>query len=104
MPIETDFHLVFVSRMPSFQRGETQLEEEDCDLYPAIEGKVNLCEVAREQIYLSIPLKPVCREACSGLCVTCGGNRNLEPCSCERDPGPRNPLTIPFLPRRPGGG
>jgi DUF177 domain-containing protein len=47
------------------------------------EGKGLLLEdVLREQVLLSVPLKVICREDCKGLCPTCGGNRNTEPCSC----------------------
>jgi len=34
-------------------------------------------------------MKPLCREACLGLCPVCGINLNSERCSCEtswRDP------------------
>jgi DUF177 domain-containing protein len=37
----------------------------------------------REQFYLSLPMKPLCRSDCRGLCVVCGTNLNREPCSCK---------------------
>src|SRR3569623_1413651 len=36
----------------------------------------------REQILLIMPINPVCREACAGLCPTCGVNRNDPACAC----------------------
>jgi uncharacterized protein len=39
-------------------------------------------EIAREQVLLSLPLKPLCREECLGLCPSCGTDRNLTPCTC----------------------
>ena len=39
-------------------------------------------EMIREQIFLTLPMKRLCREACAGLCPTCGVNRNTRPCSC----------------------
>ncbi|HZE28181.1 MAG TPA: DUF177 domain-containing protein [Terriglobales bacterium] len=39
-------------------------------------------DALREQVLLSVPLKVVCREDCKGLCPSCGGNRNAQPCSC----------------------
>ncbi len=40
-------------------------------------------DVLREQMLLAIPLKTVCREDCKGLCSHCGGNLNVEQCSCD---------------------
>ena len=34
-------------------------------------------------IQLAIPMKPLCRESCLGLCPQCGTNRNGEGCSCQ---------------------
>ena len=38
--------------------------------------------LAVEQIYLELPLKPICREDCRGLCTKCGCNRNRVECGC----------------------
>lgn len=36
----------------------------------------------REEIMLDYPLKPLCDEACKGLCPKCGKNLNEGGCSC----------------------
>ncbi len=36
-----------------------------------------------EQLELNIPMKPLCRPDCKGLCPTCGADRNETACSCE---------------------
>ena len=39
---------------------------------------------------LALPMKPLCREDCRGLCRVCGANRNTAPCTCDpRPPDPR---------------
>ena len=39
---------------------------------------------------LALPMKPLCREDCRGLCPACGGNRNLVACACASPaPDPR---------------
>jgi uncharacterized protein len=80
-PLSFPFHLLFVTAERS-EPGETQLQAGDCDLYPHTDGKVDLSAVAREQIYLQLPLKPVCREGCRGLCPTCGEDLNRGACPC----------------------
>jgi len=39
-------------------------------------------EMVREQFFLTVPLKRLCREECRGLCPTCGSNRNDARCAC----------------------
>lgn len=79
-----EFHLTLVpaDKVVDSTTGEHQIQEADCDLYPFIAGKVDLAAVAREQIYLQMPLKPVCEESCRGLCSSCGDNLNRGPCRC----------------------
>jgi uncharacterized protein len=44
---------------------------------------VDLTGEVREAIILALPGYPVCREACQGLCMTCGANLNTASCSCR---------------------
>ncbi|NIV30868.1 MAG: DUF177 domain-containing protein, partial [Anaerolineae bacterium] len=39
----------------------------------------------REQAWLAIPMKPLCRADCKGLCPQCGATLNLESCACETE-------------------
>jgi uncharacterized protein len=52
------------------------------DTYPITHDQVDLELVAREAILLSLPLAPLCREECAGLCLTCGADLNDGACSC----------------------
>ena len=52
------------------------------ETYPIRQDAIDLELVAREAILLDLPLAPLCREGCAGLCVTCGANRNDGACSC----------------------
>lgn len=44
--------------------------------------RIDLEPVAREAILLDLPLAPLCRQDCAGLCPTCGANRDDDPCDC----------------------
>jgi DUF177 domain-containing protein len=73
---------------------EREIDEDDLALTPFDGIHIDLSEMAREQIHLLVPLKPLCGETCAGLCPRCGANRNLEPCGCpEGSPG-GDPLTL----------
>lgn len=43
---------------------------------------LDLTEAVRQYAAMSLPMKPLCRPDCAGLCPTCGHNLNLGPCSC----------------------
>lgn len=64
---------------------EDGLEMDDADpsVVPYDEPTIDLALVAREQCYLAVPMKPLCRPDCQGLCPHCGINRNLGTCTCE---------------------
>lgn len=82
--VDSPFHLTFVKKEVPAHSGESKIEDADCDLYPAPDGRVDLDAIVREQLYLQIPLKPVCAASCRGLCKTCGENLNRGPCRCVR--------------------
>jgi uncharacterized protein len=43
---------------------------------------LDLTEVVRQAIFLAIPMSPVCRADCAGLCPQCGQNLNEGQCHC----------------------
>ena len=43
---------------------------------------LDLTEVIRQYVLLIMPMKPLCREDCAGLCSTCGYDLNQGPCNC----------------------
>jgi len=44
---------------------------------------LDLTEAIHQYIMLAIPMKPLCREGCAGICATCGHNLNQGPCGCQ---------------------
>jgi uncharacterized protein len=50
---------------------------------------LDLTEAVRQYALLAVPMKPLCKENCAGLCPVCGQNLNQGPCGCpprEADP------------------
>jgi uncharacterized protein len=68
--------------------GSFEPERAEEDVYT---GKViDLDPLVREQLVLSLPAYPVCRDDCKGLCPVCGGDLNERECGCDRHvPDPR---------------
>lgn len=67
-----------------------KLGADDLDVDFYTNDELDLKRVVETETTLALPMKPLCREDCRGLCPACGGNRNLVPCACaERAPDPR---------------
>jgi uncharacterized protein len=60
-----------------------EMDDEDPAVVPYDAPRIDLAQVAREQCYLALPMKPLCRPDCQGLCPQCGINRNTGTCTCE---------------------
>ena len=54
----------------------------DFSLQEVIETVVDLDDLLRQQLYLSLPVKNLCAEECRGLCPGCGANLNQADCTC----------------------
>ncbi len=59
-----------------------ELRVDDFRVAAYSEPVLNLDEDVREAIHLAIPIKPLCREECQGLCPRCGQNLNIKRCDC----------------------
>jgi uncharacterized protein len=49
------------------------------------EGWFEVAPLLREQAWVALPMKPVCRPDCRGFCAQCGTNLNLEECDCSQE-------------------
>ena len=58
---------------------------------------LDLSGTIREYVFTDIPMKPLCRRECLGLCQGCGADLNLEHCNCDdlpKDPRWRAPSDL----------
>jgi uncharacterized protein len=81
-PLETDFDLHL---REVFE--EDPVEEET---YPLRNDEIDLEQPLRDVVVPELPLVPLCRTDCAGLCPTCGDNLNEGACDCPAvAPDPR---------------
>ena len=50
---------------------------------------MDISEAIRQYTVMALPIKPLCRQDCSGLCPTCGTNLNEKKCECTPEIDPR---------------
>ncbi len=72
-PLRSEFSELFT--FPSHADATTEL------LVPS-NGKIDFAPLVREYLLLEVPISPICRPDCKGLCPQCGVNHNHEQCDC----------------------
>lgn len=67
---------------------EQEVFDEGFMLIPIQCPELPLAEAVRDTVLVELPLQPLCREDCRGLCPHCGIDRNRETCDCGPDSVP----------------
>jgi uncharacterized protein len=81
---EHPFRFVLAPKSVGFGE-ETGLRIEDME-FSLYEGEeIDLSPLIREQLLLSLPTRPLCREDCRGLCPHCGINLSRGTCGCKEE-------------------
>jgi len=84
LPIEEEFRIAGHTPDMLGEQGEELNEEEKEPLF--VDNIFDLSEFIRQSIITAVPIKPLCMEACKGLCPYCGQNLNEGECGCSQEP------------------
>jgi len=74
---------VIVSYEESDEDEEAEADDADGEVRSFSGGEIDLGPELRDEILLAMPIGPLCRQDCAGICSVCGGNRNVTACDCE---------------------
>lgn len=84
--VESAIDLVLVERSRKREAtADEQLEAQELGLVEVDGGGFDSRPLIVEQVELSLPMKPLCREDCAGLCPQCGQDWNEGRCNCVRE-------------------
>jgi uncharacterized protein len=87
VPVDVVYHPVEELK-DAAHLNEVKSEELDRDFYSGEE--LDLLDLIKEQVELNLPMKPLCDDACKGICPKCGTDLNLKSCTCSvKDIDPR---------------
>ena len=81
-PIDAEFDQRYLPSSAASSEAESEVEEDDLETSYYTDDEIDLSQLMREQFYLALPMKPLCREDCKGLCAQCGTNLNTGTCDC----------------------
>lgn len=79
--VDEAFSIVLCPRGPQGE-DEIALEKGDLDVSFYDDPVVPVAPLVEERIQLQVPMKPLCREECKGLCPRCGQDLNVGACGC----------------------
>ena len=81
--VESDFYVDCTHEIKTPVGGlEYRLSGEDLNLQFYQGETLDINEIIESQIHLEIPMVPLCKEDCKGLCPTCGEDLNTNICGC----------------------
>lgn len=82
-PIEIKFEEEFFPTINVLTGLPYEAPEEQAGYFTIDENHIiDLHEAIRQYTVLGIPMKPLCKEECAGLCPSCGKNLNQGCCNC----------------------
>jgi uncharacterized protein len=84
LDVEESFDVRYLPHQENAGEGEVEIEDDDLNAAYYRDDVIDLGQLIREQFYLVLPMKPLCSEACKGLCPECGTNLNASTCRCTR--------------------
>lgn len=79
--IEVVYHPI--AELTAEDKHEVKDVELDLDFYK--DDEFDIDTLIKEQVILGIPMKPLCSEACKGICSKCGTDLNTGICGCEKE-------------------
>lgn len=84
-PVDEEVEILLLPHERGAEEEERELEEKDLGVTVVDEDEIDLQPILMEQIQLNVPMRPLCREECAGLCPTCGADWNQGRCDCDNE-------------------
>jgi uncharacterized protein len=82
-PAAEEVELLLLVDEPRQLEGERELKDEELGILHLDDEMLETEPLMIEALQLAVPMKPVCRPDCKGLCPHCGSDRNRVSCECE---------------------
>ena len=84
LPVSSDFSLEYITGV-DYEASQAAELTEDVMAVSVFDGEtIDLDEIVKEQIFLAVPTRALCKSDCLGICPKCGNDRNAGECGCEQ--------------------
>lgn len=94
IPIADSFTILYTEGREIFDAEEAELSAAEMDVDVLQDDRLDVSRLLRENVLLNLPLQPLCRAECGGLCPHCGINLNEKSCQCRVQEG--DPRLLPL--------
>jgi len=91
VPLSGEFDLLFRPERADAEAGERAITEDETEIGYYESRGLELEDVVREQVLLTLPGRTFCKPDCKGLCSRCGHNLNAGTCECAGSAGSDDP-------------
>jgi len=88
-PVEPTFRVEYAPSGEANREEEQELKSDEMETGFYKGDEIDIDELLREQILLAIPMKPLCKTNCPGLCPKCGKDLSEGGCNCAPEIDPR---------------
>lgn len=78
LPVSGDIHALYGAEAKDDYDGEVAV-------HAFLGDTIDISELLMDEISFVLPMQPLCREACLGLCPVCGADQNSGACSCTKE-------------------
>jgi len=85
LPMDLTYREEYLPAGETGRQKEQELTNGELDLGFYDNDELDITELVREQVLLAVPMKPLCKEDCPGLCTFCGKDLKEGPCGCRKE-------------------
>jgi uncharacterized protein len=83
--LDDTFEVIYRPQLDDEPGEEIELDDTELNVTYYQGDSISVAELLREQLLLVLPMKPLCKIDCAGLCPSCGNDLNEERCTCSRE-------------------
>ena len=84
-PLKIKLNAEYLPSSKAPGNGEHELKSDELDIGYYSGDEIDIDGLIRENMLLSLPMKPLCKSDCKGICYKCGRNLNEADCGCRTD-------------------
>ncbi|HEX6730698.1 MAG TPA: DUF177 domain-containing protein [Pyrinomonadaceae bacterium] len=84
LPISAEFSVDYITGEDYESSQVAELTADDLDVSVFDGETIDVDELVKEQLLLSVPDRTLCREDCKGICSSCGADLNAGACNCKQ--------------------
>lgn len=64
-------------------KADSLSEDDEINFFEGDE--IDIAPALLKAVFMELPMHPLCRQSCKGICPQCGADLNVSPCTCEND-------------------